>query len=70
MKFVFVKLKYSGREYEYKTNLPLEKGHVYKIETSGKALPMRVKVVSISDTQTGAYSVSEIIKATEVEDFE
>lgn len=68
MKFVIVELNYSGKQYEYQTELDLKVGGIYRLTTTGWNPPMRVKVVSISDVQNYP-SVDTIISVEEAEEF-
>ena len=68
MKFVTVELNYSGKQYEYQTELDLKVGGIYRLTTTGWNPPMRVRVVSISDVQNYP-SVDTIISVEEAEEF-
>lgn len=70
MKYVKIKFKYVDKIYEYKTQLDLEVGKVYKITNSSsyRQMPMRGKVVSISDAPDNSFPLTEIYNVSEEED--
>ena len=70
MKFVKVQLNHTNKVYEYMTELPLEVGKTYRItEATSWVPPMRVKVLSESDTPEYKGPITEIKRANEAEAF-
>lgn len=70
MKIVKVELNYTGKVYEYKTELPLEVGKTYRIaKADGWKPPMRVKVLSESATPDYNGPLTEILEVNEEEGF-
>lgn len=71
MKFVKVLLNHTNKVYEYKTDLPLEKGKTYRVTevASGWVPPMRVKVLTESAKPEYAGTLNTILAAHEDEEF-
>lgn len=70
MKFIKIELNHTGKVYEYKTQLDLVVGGVYRIHrANGWVPPMRVKVIEISDTPSYLGNITEILAVSEEEEF-